>query len=651
LNSRINGSTFEDISFLPTFVELSDITDDKPFLGISKQNGVVYGQGSLDTGKLGVNSSGLSFSDIYSYPFVPIKSSSEFNNSGVSQAAISARHSIFLKENSLYATGDFTGTNKYPTSEVVAVNMTILAGKTIKNIYGAHKTSIVVTQDNQMYFFGGNIFPFGGTTSPQLALVNTTIMGNQTIQDVRCGTDFCIFQTEQGNVFGSGLNSDGQLCDGSKTNPPFIVQSNLAKINGSLKQIAAGRYHTLFLSFSGLVYGAGSNNRKQLGFTSSSFTDYTEPTQMIATNVLTHPITQSSNLTGSFIAAGGEISLIITTDGRFLIFGYRQESYFNDENTIIFSDPRPEPIFITIPLLTNEKIRSVVIRPRTMYFLTEFFCFGISDKNSSVCSGKGKCTNADTCSCDTGYGSPSCNTTICFGTLATDPNVCSGRGSCRGVDTCNCTLGYTGNNCNTSICFGKQETDPNVCNSHGKCQSPDNCNCTTGFTGNQCQMNICFGKNSSDSTVCSGRGSCQSPNNCNCTLGYTGNQCQMSICFSKNSSDTNVCSGRGSCQSPDNCNCTTGFTGNQCQMSICFGKNSSDSTVCSGRGSCQSPNNCNCTLGYTGNQCQMNICFGKNSSDSNVCSGKGSCDSPDKCNCTLGYWKSMSKFHLLWKEH
>jgi alpha-tubulin suppressor-like RCC1 family protein len=263
LNSRINGSTFEDISFLPTLVELSDITDDKTFFGISKQNGVVYGQGSLDTGKLGVNSSGLSFSDIYSYPFVPIKSSSEFNNSGVSQAAISARHSIFLKENSLYATGDFTGTNKYPTSEVVAVNMTILAGKTIKNIYGAHKTSIVVTQDNQIYFFGGNIFPFGGTTSPQLALVNTTIMGNQTIQDVRCGTDFCIFQTEQGNVFGSGLNSDGQLCDGSKTNPPFIVQSNLAKINGSLKQIAAGRYHTLFLTFSGLVYGAGSNNRKQ----------------------------------------------------------------------------------------------------------------------------------------------------------------------------------------------------------------------------------------------------------------------------------------------------------------------------------------------------------------------------------------------------
>jgi alpha-tubulin suppressor-like RCC1 family protein len=263
LNTRINGSSFEDLSYLPTLVEFGDITDDKTFFGISKQNGIVYGQGSLDTGKLGVNSSGLSFSDIYSYSLVPIKSSSEFNNSGVSQAAISARHSIFLKGNSLYATGDFTGSNKYPTSEVVAVNMTILAGKTIKNIYGAHKTSIVVTQDNQIYFFGGNIFPVGGTTSPQLTLANTTIMGNQTIQDVRCGTDFCIFQTEQGNVFGSGQNSDGQLCDGSKNIPPYMIQSNLVKINGTLKQIAAGRYHTLFLSFSGLVYGAGSNNRKQ----------------------------------------------------------------------------------------------------------------------------------------------------------------------------------------------------------------------------------------------------------------------------------------------------------------------------------------------------------------------------------------------------
>jgi hypothetical protein len=211
---------------------------------------------------------------------------------------------------------------------------------------------------------------------------------------------------------------------------------------------------------------------------------------MIATNVLTHPVTQASNLTGSFIAAGGEISLIITTDGRFLIFGYRQESYFQDENTIIFSDPRPQPNFITIPLLTNEKIKSVVIRPRTIYFLTEFFCFGISDKNSSVCSGKGKCTNADTCSCDTGYGSPSCNTTSCFGTLATDPNICSGRGFCQSPNNCTCNQGYVGTQCELNVCFGKNSSDSEVCSSQGNCTSPDVCKCVPGFQDSKCEQRI-----------------------------------------------------------------------------------------------------------------------------------------------------------------
>ncbi|EFC47658.1 predicted protein [Naegleria gruberi] len=186
---------------------------------------------------------------------------------------------------------------------------------------------------------------------------------------------------------------------------------------------------------------------------------------------------------------------------------------------------------------------------------------------------------------------------VCFGVVSNDPSVCSGKGSCTQNNTCQCSPSYYGANCDSFNCSGISSNSTLVCSSHGVCSSPDTCNCENGYYGKNCESFNCFGVNSQNSTnVCSAQGNCTSPDKCNCKTGYLGSNCEMFNCFGVNSQNSsNVCSSQGNCTSPDKCNCKTGYFGSNCESFNCKGIKNSDSSVCSSRGQCISPDNCKCT--------------------------------------------------------
>jgi hypothetical protein len=303
---------------------------------------------------------------------------------------------------------------------------------------------------------------------------------------------------------------------------------------------------------------------------------------------------------------------------------------------------------------------------------TPITCFGKLTTDPSVCSGKGYCSNADTCTCTPHYSGPLCDLPVCNGLPANNTLVCNSRGNCSipnnctcetgytGSDcessiknslsancsgngvynagACNCSFGYTGVSCSESTCFGMNQTDAKACSGHGTCVSLNDCACFSGYSGLSCQYISCYSKVETDPLVCSGHGSCTSMNSCKCQTGYSGWNCSLSQCFGVNSTATNVCNGHGSCHTLDVCTCMNGYSGSKCEINSCHARLSTDARVCSGKGNCTALDTCACQTGYSGSACSVVDCHGVLSSDKqHICSGHGVCTAPDLCKCTTGY--------------
>ncbi|EFC41150.1 predicted protein [Naegleria gruberi] len=308
----------------------------------------------------------------------------------------------------------------------------------------------------------------------------------------------------------------------------------------------------------------------------------------------------------------------------------------------------------------------------------EYQCFGETNKNSTVCSGRGNCIGNDQCNCTTPqYFGSKCNQFYCYGLLNAMSNVCSsqgscnspnnctcfkghygetcqyfycnsipfnssaaclGRGSCISYNNCTCQQDYAGNDCQYFYCGNRLNNDGTVCSAHGNCISPHNCSCDSGFYGSNCEQFDCYGINNLNASVCSRNGYCSSPNNCKCDLGYYGNSCEMYNCYDIPKTDPSVCSGQGLCSSYNNCTCQQNYSGVNCENFHCYGISKIESTVCSSHGTCLALNNCSCIDEYFGNNCDQFKCYGVNFMNNSVCSGRGQCISPNYCKCDLGYY-------------
>nr|XP_036861014.1 tenascin-X-like isoform X4 [Manis javanica] len=204
------------------------------------------------------------------------------------------------------------------------------------------------------------------------------------------------------------------------------------------------------------------------------------------------------------------------------------------------------------------------------------------------CNDQGRCVRGR-CVCFPGYSGPSCGWPSC-------PKDCHGRGRCvQGV--CVCRTGFSGEDCSLRSC-------PRGCSQRGRCED-GLCVCDPGYTGEDCGKKGC-------PRSCSQRGRCEN-GRCVCNPGYTGEDCAVRSC-------PRGCSQKGRCED-GRCVCDPGYTGEDCGARTCPWDCGEGGRCVDGR--------CVCWPGYTGDDCSTRTC-------PRDCRGRGRCEDGE-CICDAGY--------------
>ncbi len=133
--------------------------------------------------------------------------------------------------------------------------------------YIDHSEEILVTGDYHTFHYKSNILTgFGWNEYSQLCLekiIKKTRKSEKIVPNLNmivCGSLFSVFVSNN-NIYGVGNNYSGQI--GQFININVNIPEKI-KINGKIKTIACGAYHTLILTSDKIVYGLGDNSYGQL---------------------------------------------------------------------------------------------------------------------------------------------------------------------------------------------------------------------------------------------------------------------------------------------------------------------------------------------------------------------------------------------------
>jgi alpha-tubulin suppressor-like RCC1 family protein len=114
----------------------------------------------------------------------------------------------------------------------VAVNVTVLSGKTVTKIASGGTTSFAITSDGLLYSWGynGNGQLGDGTKTNRVypvAVNMSGVLSGKTISKVFCSAANTFVLTSDGMAFSWGSNTYGQLGDGTITTQVYPVSINM----------------------------------------------------------------------------------------------------------------------------------------------------------------------------------------------------------------------------------------------------------------------------------------------------------------------------------------------------------------------------------------------------------------------------------------
>lgn len=138
--------------------------------------------------------------------------------------------------------------------------------KHAKQIECRNNSTLILTKEGKVYGSGINSFGQLGAGIENYEMSNLTlILGLPPIKQISLGSRHSAFLTEKGEVYTCGDNVEGQL--GRRTDS--VINTRPVKINSfpNIDQIACGNDYTSFLTNKGEVYVCGNNKGKRLGIT------------------------------------------------------------------------------------------------------------------------------------------------------------------------------------------------------------------------------------------------------------------------------------------------------------------------------------------------------------------------------------------------
>ena len=193
---------------------------------------------------------------------------------------------------------------------------------------GDHQT-MYMKKDGRLFGMGLNNWGQLGTGTAVADQCEPVEIPLQSVKDVAFGGDHTIYLTENGDVWTSGNPGYGRLGFSSDQNQLTIV-----KVAEGAESISAGNAHSIFLKRNGELWGMGSNESGRLGVPGieKSFT----------------PILIDSGIISA--AAFGSRTVFCKSDGR--IIGYGRDVHGSViEGTSIFPRPRLIDQLVGVPFL------------------------------------------------------------------------------------------------------------------------------------------------------------------------------------------------------------------------------------------------------------------------------------------------------------
>ena len=135
------------------------------------------------------------------------------------------------------------------------------------------------------------------------------IISSSQLRMVAAGEYHSLFLTTAGDVYACGWNTNGQLGDGTTVDKDVPTH-----ITGDVSGIAAGYSHSMFISTAGHAYACGYNDKGQLG-------DGTTVAKDVPTSI-------TGNVMA--IAGGGNHSMFLSTAGHAYACGYNHKGQLGD---------------------------------------------------------------------------------------------------------------------------------------------------------------------------------------------------------------------------------------------------------------------------------------------------------------------------------
>ena len=339
-------------------------------------DGKVYSGGYNGNGQLGL---GYRDGTINSNknPLQEIKYFNYKNIKNITDVICGYDHTIFLtSDGKVYSVGKNSsgqlGLGGF-TSELTPRDITFFNGIYMKQIDGGKSLagenhSIFLTNNDKIYGAGYNNYSQikDGSTTYNIPSQVTFFDSTNTVSKVACGKDYSIYLTNNNEIYGVGLNSNGQLGIGNQTNqytPQEITYFKNSNPSVKVKDIICGVDTTFFItsqlnsssteSIGYQLWGCGFNNHGQLATGSNS--RYTQPTNMWNAG-------NSSIL--KFVACGGYHIMILQNDGKvygcglnnagqlginsssYSYYGWQHVAYLADKNIIYIACGYNHTIFL-----------------------------------------------------------------------------------------------------------------------------------------------------------------------------------------------------------------------------------------------------------------------------------------------------------------
>ena len=189
---------------------------------------------------------------------------------------------------------------KYLTNFKLDLNETILGKKIVKIVGGS---TFFIILDDAGFVYGCGINDFG-----QLLLEDRVInfprllypLKHLSIKDIACGKNHVVFLTDKKEVFISGYNIYGQL--GNEDRNKYFVKMDISDI----EKIFCGKNNSFFINSKNELFGCGDNSSSQLGLDDDIKIKRVE--KLCQNNI-------------QYVTSGEEHSIFVTTDNELLYSG------------------------------------------------------------------------------------------------------------------------------------------------------------------------------------------------------------------------------------------------------------------------------------------------------------------------------------------